>query len=51
MLKRKLRKSEIIKEAKASSIIVESMFEMFPHQLELLSDIALKIISVKPVNR
>lgn len=51
MLKRKLRESEIIKEAQASSILTEAIFEMSPHQLELLSDIAIKIISGKPVNR
>jgi hypothetical protein len=51
MLKRKLRESEALKEARASSELFEYMYEMSPHQLEFLAHLAAKILSGMPVDK
>lgn len=49
--KRKLTKNEEIKESKALDILHSCMYEMSPHQLDLLSEFALNILYGKKVQR
>jgi len=49
--KRKLRLNERIKESQSISELSEYMYEMSPHQLELLSSLAVKILNGDPVDK
>ena len=51
MGKRKLTKNELAKEARYSSCLSELMWDMSPHQLELLTTQAIKILNGDPVDK
>jgi len=49
--KRKLRFNERIKESQYVSELSEHMYEMSPHQLELLCSLAVKILNGDPIDK
>jgi hypothetical protein len=51
MKKRKLRESELVKESRYSDMLYELIYEMSPHQLELLCSQAVKILNGEPIDK
>jgi len=49
--KRKLTKKELAKESHYSGVLSELMWDMSPHQLELLTRQAIKILNGDPVDK
>lgn len=51
MGKRKLTKNELAKESRYVEAIGELIFDMSPHQLELLVGQAIKILNGEPIDK